>query len=101
MSEIINDTNPVAIGSRVDEWKGMTLDELRIARGKALVKREVGRTALQYDIDGLKDNVSTNGVRALMFSPSTVSHLKTADYVLLGFRLARWLMGMRGNRRRC
>jgi len=44
--------------------------------------------------------VATNGVRALMFRPSTVSHLKTADYVLLGFRLARWLLSMRGNRRR-
>jgi hypothetical protein len=35
-----------------------------------------------------------------MFSPSTVSHLKTADYLLLGFRFARWLLSMRNRRRR-
>ena len=78
----------------------MTLDELRRARGKALVRREVGRASLQYNIDGLKSNVASNGVRALMFSPGTVSHLKAADYVLLGFRITRWLMGMRSSRRR-
>ena len=79
---------------------GMTLDELRRARGKALVRREVGRATMQYNIEGLKSNVASNGVRALMFSPGTVSHLKTADYVLLGFKLTRWLMNLRGNRRR-
>ena len=82
------------------DWKGMTLEELRRARGKALVRREVGRATMQYSIDGLKSNVANNGVRALMFSPDTVSHLKTADYVFLGFRLTRWLMGLRNNRRR-
>ena len=55
---------------------------------------------MQYSLDGVKTNVANNGVRALMFSPGTVSHLKTADYVLLGFRLTRWLMGLRNNRRR-
>lgn len=82
------------------EWRGMTMEELRRARGKALVRREVGRATMQYSIDGVKDNVANNGVRALMFSPGTVSHLKTADYVLLGFRLTRWLMGLRNTRNR-
>ena len=91
---------PVATPDGANDWKGMTLEELKRARGKALVRREVGRAAMQYNIDGLKTNVANNGVRALMFSPDTVSHLKTADYVLLGFRLTRWLMGMRNNRRR-
>jgi hypothetical protein len=91
---------PVATPDAPENWRGMTLDELRRARGKALVRREVGRASMQYSIDGLKSNVESNGVRALMFSPSTVSHLKTADYVLLGFRVARWLMGIRNNRRR-
>lgn len=105
-NETINTTGntqqqlPVATPDAPDTWRGMTLDELRRARGKALVRREVGRASMQYSIDGLKSNVESNGVRALMFSPSTVSHLKTADYVLLGFRVARWLMGMRNNRRR-
>ena len=91
---------PVATPDAPENWRGMTLDELRRARGKALVRREVGRASMQYSIDGLKSNVESNGVRALMFSPSTVSHLKTADYVLLGFSVARWLMGIRNNRRR-
>ena len=91
---------PVATPDGANDWKGMTLEDLKRARGKALVRREVGRAAMQYNIDGLKTSVSNNGVRALMFSPGTVSHLKTADYVLLGFRLTRWLMGLRNNRRR-
>ena len=105
-NENINDTAtgnpqlPVATPDAPDNWRGMTLDELRRARGKALVRREVGRATIQYNIDGLKSNVATNGVRALMFTPETVSHLKTADYVLLGFRLTRWIMNLRGGRRR-
>ena len=91
---------PVATPDGANDWKGMTLEELKRARGKALVRREVGRAAMQYNIDGLKTNVANNGVRALMFTPDTISHLKTADYVLLGFRLTRWLMGLRSNRRR-
>jgi hypothetical protein len=91
---------PVITPDAPDNWRGMTLDELRRARGKALVRREVGRATLQYNINDMKSNVAENGVRALMFSPGTVSQLKTADYVLLGFRLTRWLMGLRNNRRR-
>ena len=82
------------------EWQGMTLEQLRRARAKALVRREVGRATIQYNLDNVKDNVENNGIRALMFSPNTVSHLKTADYVLLGFKLTRWLMGLRSNNRR-
>lgn len=93
-------TLPVTAAQAPADWRGMTLDELRVARGKALVRREVGRASMQYNIDGLKSNVENNGVRALMFSPATVSHLKTADYVLLGFRLTRWLLSLRSNRRR-
>ena len=91
---------PVATPDAPDSWRGMTLEELRRARAKALVRREVGRASMQYSIDGLKSNVESNGVRALMFSPGTVSHLKTADYVLLGFRIARWLASARSTRRR-
>ena len=91
---------PVATPDAPDTWRGMTLEELRRARGKALVRREVGRASMQYSIDGLKSNVENNGVRALMFSPGTISHLKTADYVLLGFRVARWLISARNSRRR-
>ena len=91
---------PVTNPDAPDDWKGMTLEELRRARGKALVRREVGRASIQFNIDGVKSNIASNGVRALMFSPDTVTHLKTADYVVLGFKLTRWLMGLRNNNRR-
>ena len=100
MSDIDTNINGTALPDESGEWKGMTIEQLRRARAKALVRREVGRATMQFSLDNVKDNVANNGVRALMFSPSTVSSLKTADYVLLGFRLTRWLMGMRNNRRR-
>lgn len=95
----INNVTP-SINDESGEWQGMTLEQLRRARAKALVRREVGRATMQYSLDNVKENVSNNGVRALMFSPGTVSSLKTVDYVLLGFKLTRWLMGLRSNSRR-
>ena len=100
MSDINPNINDSALPDESGEWQGMTLDQLRRARAKALVRREVGRATMQYSLDNVKDNVSNNGVRALMFSPGTVNHLKTADYVLLGFKLTRWLMGLRSNNNR-
>lgn len=91
---------PVATPDAPDTWRGMTLDELRRARGKALVRREVGRATLQYNVDDVKSNVANNGLRAFMFRPGTVSHLKTADYLLLGFKITRLLMNLRNKRRR-
>ena len=99
MSETNANINGSALPDETCEWQGMTLEQLRRARAKALVRREVGRATMQYSLDNVKDNVSNNGFRALMFSPSTVNHLKTADYVLLGFKLTRWLLGLRSNRR--
>lgn len=99
-NETINNNMPMAVPDAPNDWRGMTLEELRRARAKALVRREVGRASVQYNLDSVRTNVASNGVRALMFSPGTVSHLKTADYLLLGFKLTRWLMGMRNNRRR-
>ena len=99
-TDITTGNLPMADPDAPDDWRGMTLEDLRRARGKALVRREVGRATMQYSLDNVKDNVASNGVRALMFSPGTVSGLKTADYLLLGFKVTRWLMGMRNNRRR-
>lgn len=95
-----NGSQPVVLPDESDEWQGMTLEQLRRARARALVRREVGRTTMQYSIDDMKSSVANNGVRALMFRPGTVSSLKTVDYVLLGFKLSRWLLGLRNNRRR-
>ena len=95
-----NGSQPVVLPDESDEWQGMTLEQLRRARARALVRREVGHTTMQYSIDDMKSSVANNGVRALMFRPGTVSSLKTVDYVLLGFKLSRWLLGLRNNRRR-
>ncbi len=100
MSDTNTNIPEAALPEESREWQGMTLEQLRRARAKALVRREVGRAAIQYNIDGVKDNVANNGVRALMFSPSTVAHLKTADYVVIGFRIAKWILSMRNRRRR-
>jgi len=92
--------NATTAATQPRKWRGMTLDEIQKARARALVKREVERANMQHNLDGLKSNVANNGVRALMFSPNQVAHLKTADYVFLGFKLARWLMNMRSSSRR-
>ncbi len=94
------DNTALPINDADTEWKGMTIDQLRRARARALVRREVGRATMQYSLDNVKDNVQSNGVRALMFSPGTVSGLKTADYALLGFKIMKWVLGVRNNRRR-
>lgn len=91
---------PVVEPDAPREWRGMSLAELHRARAKALVRREVERATMQFNIDGVKSNIENNGLRALMFSPGTVHQLNTADYVLLGFKLTRWLASLRGNRRR-
>jgi len=101
MSETSTSSSSVnGVPERQRQWRGMTLDELQRARAKALIRREVERANMQNSIDGVRSNVANNGVRALMFSPNQVAHLKTADYVLLGIKLSRWLLNLRGNRRR-
>ena len=87
-------------GDTAATWQGMTMEQLKAARAKALIRREVGRVQIENSLYNVKSNVSSNGIRALMFRPGTVNHLKTADYLVLGFRITRWLMNMRGNRRR-
>ena len=77
-----NGSQPVVLPDESDEWQGMTLEQLRRARARALVRREVGRTTMQYSIDDMKSSVANNGVRALMFRPGTVSSLKTVDYAV-------------------
>jgi len=103
MSETTTGSNPTAKPStagRNTAWSGMTLAELQRARAKALVRREVGRSQMQQQVDGMKSNVESNGIRALMFSPTEVTRLKTADYVLLGVKLSRFLLNLRAKRRR-
>lgn len=75
-----------------DQWEGLTLDELRQRRAKALVRREVERVKMDQVLKGAKTRVNEHGVRALMFNDKTIGRLKTADYLLVGFKLTRSLM---------
>jgi len=82
------------------EWNGCTLEELKRRRVVALVRRELGREKLAYNVGEIKGNVAANGVRGLLFSKSTVAKLKTADYLLLGWKIARGLLMLRNRKRR-
>ena len=70
--------NNVTVTVPDTQWRGLTLDELRKRRAKALMRREVGKV-----------KINDNGIRGLMFSNKAISNLKAADYVFLGWKIAR------------
>lgn len=82
------------------EWKGLTLDELKMRRAKSLVRREVGRMSLMHQLQSARDNVSENGVRSLLFSGNTVAGLKKADYAYLSYKAIRLLVRLYLRRKR-
>ncbi|MCF0182506.1 MAG: hypothetical protein HUK11_09715 [Muribaculaceae bacterium] len=92
MSNIVKETT----GAPTKEWQGMTLDELRQRRAIALVHRELSRERFALKVEEARHKVETNGVRGVLFKSTTITKLKTADYVLLGWRLARGLFKLRG-----
>lgn len=73
------------------QWKGYTLDELRMARAKALLRREFGRQQLQSDLQNVGTRAKEQGVRGLLFSNNVVGKLNKVDYMYLVFRAARLL----------
>lgn len=75
--------------ARQQQWEGLTLDQLRMRRAMALVRREMGRERINAVIGGIKTDVSNNGIRSFLFKPGTVKALKWTDYVLLGFNTFR------------
>ena len=97
----MNDQTPSVVNVSADntvtgqQWKGCTLEELRRRRALSLVKREVGKERMNFTISGLRTRVADNGMRGLLFNNSTISGLRTADYVLLGFRLVNAIMKRR------
>lgn len=70
------------------QWQGLTLEQLRMLRAKALLRREVGKVKMSAALDGMKTRVNDNGIRGLMFNDKTLGHLKAADYVFLGWKIA-------------
>lgn len=83
-----NNSIMVPVTENTDNWKGLTLDQLRMRRAKALLRREVGKVKMNAALDGMKTRVSDNGIRGLMFNDKSLIQLKTADYVFLGWKIA-------------
>ena len=80
--------NKVNIDVQPKEWKGYTLEELRYRRAMALVRRELGQNQLNESVNNVKTRVSDNGIRGFMGNNSFLKKMKTADYLLLAFKLS-------------
>lgn len=73
--------------------RGMTLEELRTKRAKALIMSEVTKAQLLSSYNVMKSKNGNHGIRAFLFSNSVVKSLKTADYIFLGAKAA--MLGFR------
>ena len=82
-----------------NSWQGCTLEELQKRRVIALVKRELGREKLKSDLAQMKDKMSTNGVRGMLFSNSDLPKLKKADFLFLGWKLIKGIIKFRNRKR--
>ena len=76
------------------EWQGLTIDELRMMRAQALLRREVGKVQMMQTIEGMRTRVNDNVVSGLLFNDRTIGRLKTADYMFLGWRISRLMLKM-------
>ena len=93
-------TMPAHTSSSQQQWKGLTMDELKMRRAKQLVLREVNRASLSYQLNNARDNVSQNGIRGLLFSDKAITGLKKADYAFLGYKALALLIKLYTRRRR-
>lgn len=90
--------NNVTVTVPDTQWRGLTLDELRKRRAKALLRREVGKVKINAALGNVRTRVNDNGIRGLMFSNKAISNLKAADYVFLGWKIARLFIKARRRR---
>lgn len=91
---------PTTTSTQQKEWKGLTMDELKMRRAKSLVLREVNRANLSYQFNNARDNVSQNGIRGLLFSNNTITGLKKADYLFLGAKAIGILLRLYSRRKK-
>lgn len=91
---------PATAAEENTAWKGYTIDELKMARAKALLHREMGRLTLQNSLGNASSRVKQNGVRGLLFKNNVVSGLNKVDYLYLAFRAARLITRLIAKRRR-
>lgn len=82
------------------QWEGYDLDQLRMLRAKALVRRELGRYQMQASLDNIKTRANEQGMRGLLFNDKTIGRLRTTDYLLLGWRLSSSLFKFWNRRKR-
>lgn len=100
---IMNDmqeTNATTVIENAGKWNGLTLDELRYRRGIELVRREMGREAIAMQYKLVNSQVSQTGVRGLFLNKHTLSGLKFADYVFIGYKLVKLVLKLRGKRKK-
>lgn len=90
----MNENNKLITADMTEKWEGYTLEELKRRRVVALVRRELGREKIVAKADQTRHNVAANGVRGLLFGKGTVAKLKTADYMLIGWKLSKTLLKM-------
>ena len=103
-NDTVQPTNPPATlpttNTQQQQWKGLTIDELKMRRAKSLVIREVNRAALSYQFNNARDNVSQNGIRGLLFSNNTITGLKKADYLFLSAKAIGLLIKLYSRRKK-
>ncbi len=73
------------------KFKGMTLDQIRYERMKALMMIEVNKAQAAATAAQIKQRASSQGVRGLLFEGLALKRLKVADYVFLGFKASQLL----------
>lgn len=88
------------VAAQAGDWKGLTLEELQRRRAKWLIKREVSRMSMAHQYESTREDVSQNGVRALLFNSGEVSMLKKTDYFYLGFKALNALVKLYIKRKR-
>ena len=80
-------TLPASTSNAQQQWKGLTMDELKMRRAKALVLREVNRASISYQFSNARENVSQNGVEGFFSATKTIAGLKKADYAFWDIKL--------------
>lgn len=80
--------------NQANDWKGYTLEELKMKRAKALVLSEVSKAQLLAAYEVAKDKTNSHGLRAWLFGGEVLKGLKFTDYLMfsakaamLGFKL--------------
>lgn len=100
MSSKVETSASQVVAAQASDWKGLTLEELQRRRAKWLIKREVSRMSMVHQYESTRENVSQNGVRALLFNSGEVSMLKKTDYFYLGFKVLNALVKLYIKRKR-